>query len=391
MFGRDTHGIYLGSLNTKERKLLIPLSTDIANSTRAAWAAPGYILYALNRSTLLARAFDPSRLALKGEPFRVTENLIVSATGNARFTTSANGVLAFVQDKEVDTAQLTWYDRNGKRLGVAGPAGLWTNFRLAPDERRAALIRNEPSKLHSLWLLDLVGGEPIRFVTNTDSANFFPVWSPDGQQLAFASARNSPLNIFLKPLADNAPEARLLATGSQSYPLSWSPDGKSLIFALGDPQTRTDIWLLPLVGERKPQPLLRTTADERNGDVSPDGSWLAYESDASGRVEIYLTQFPQPARSWRISTGGGTNPHWRSDGKELFFVSGNNLMAFSVVNVGRAGLEFHPGVPQPLFTLEGTNYAPSKAGQRFLVSVALEKAPTPPINVVLNWSAELKQ
>jgi serine/threonine protein kinase/Tol biopolymer transport system component len=391
LFGRDAHGIYLGSLDTKERRLLIPLSADLANSTRAAWAAPNYILYALNRATLLARAFDPARLELKGEPFRVAENLIVSATGNARFTTSANGVLAFIQDKEVDTAQLTWHDRQGKRLGVAGSAAPWTDFRLAPDERRAALIRYEPSKLYSLWLLELAGGEATRFVTNTDSANFFPVWSPDGQQLAFASARNSPPNLFLKPLAGNAPEERLLATRSQAYPLSWSPDGRFLIYALGDPQTRTDIWQLPLFGERQPQPLLRTTADERNGKVSPDGNWLAYESDASGRVEVYLTPFPQPARSWSVSTKGGTNPHWRSDGKELFFVSDSVLMALSTFNVSQGRLELRADVPQPLFTLEGTNYAPSKDGQRFLIGVAQEKAPTPPINVVLNWLADLKR
>jgi serine/threonine protein kinase len=389
VFGRDAHGIYLGSLGAKERKLLIPLSADIANSTRAAWAAPNYILYALNRTTLLARTFDAARLELKGEPFRVAENLIVSATGNARFTTSANGILAFIQDKDVDTSQLTWHDRQGKRLGVAGPSAPWTDFRLAPDERRAALIRSESSKLYSLWLLDLAGGEANRFVTNTDSANFFPVWSPDGQQLAFASARNSPLNLYLKPLAGNVPEERLLATRSQAYPLSWSPDGRFLIFAQGDSQTRTDIWQLPMFGERQPQPLLRTTADERNGKVSPDGNWLAYESDASGRVEVYVTQFPQPAHSWRVSTGGGTNPHWRGDGKELFFVSGNKLMALSSINI-KGRFEFQAGVPQSLFTPEGTNYAPSKDGQRFLINVALEKAPAPPINVVLNWAAELK-
>ncbi len=390
LFGRDAHGIYLSSLGAKERRLLIPLSADIANSTRAAWAAPNYILYALNRTTLLARAFDPARLELKGEPFRVAENLIVSATGNARFATSANGVLAFIQDKEVDVAQLTWYDRKGKRLGGVGSAAPWTDFTLAPDERRAALIRNEPSKLYSLWLLELAGGEATRFVTNIDSANFFPVWSPDGQQLAFASARNSPPNLFLKPLGDQTPEVRLLATRSQAYPLSWSPDGRFLIYALGDPQTRTDIWRLPLFGERQPQPLLRTTADERNGKVSPDGNWLAYQSDASGRVEVYLTQFPQPARSWRVSTSGGTNPHWRGDSKELFFVSGGKLMALSTFNLSQGRLELKADVPQPLFTLEGTNYAPSKDGQRFLISVALEGAPTPPINVVLNWLADVK-
>lgn len=396
VFGRDNHGVYVGSLDSKDRKLLIPLSPDTANSTRAVWSAPGYILYALNRTTLLARAFDPDRLELTGEPFRVAENVIVSSTGNARFTAStndangANGVLAFIQSREMDVAQLTWRDRSGKRLGGAGPAEPWTGFELSPDDRWVALIRNEPSRLNSLWLLDLAQGATTRFVTDTDSANFFPVWAPDSERLAFASARNSPPNLFLKRITGNAPEERLLETRFQTFPVSWSPDGKFLVFAMGDPQTRTDIWSLPLSGERKPQPLLRTKSDERGARVSPDGRWLAYVSDETGSAEVYVTQFPQPARSWRISGNGGGSPCWRSDGRELFFLSGNKLMAVSVVNAGAAA-EFRAGAPHPLFEIEGVNYAPSRDGQRFLTSVVTERAPTPPISVALNWTADVKK
>ncbi len=386
VFGRDNHGIYVGDLNGKERKLLIPLSAGTANSTRAVWSASGHILYALNRSLLLARAFDPDRLEFTGEPFRIAENVIVSQTGNARFAASANGVLAFLPSREADVVQLTWCDRRGQRLGVIGPAEPWTEFALSPDERSAALIRSESSRLTSLWLLDLTQGATARFVEDTDSANYFPVWNPDGNSLAFASARNSPLNLFLKSSDGHTPEERLLETRSQAYPLSWSPDGKFLLFALGDPQTRNDIWLLPL-GERKPQPLLRTKADERGGKISPNGQWLAYQSDGSGSVEVYVTQFPQPARSWLISRNGGGNPAWRGDGRELFFVAGNKLMT---VDVGGGG-EFKAGPPHPLFEIEGLNYAPSQDGQRFLTGTVAEKAPTPPINVVLNWTAELKK
>jgi eukaryotic-like serine/threonine-protein kinase len=393
VFGRDNHGIYVGSLDSKDRKLLIPLSPDTANSTRAVWSASGFILYALNRTTLLARAFDPDRLELIGEPSRIAENVIVSLTGNARFTAATNGansVLAYIQYREMDVAQLTWRDRGGKRLGVAGPAEPWTSFELSPDDRLVALIRNEPSRLNSLWQLNLTQGATTRFVTDTDSANFFPVWSPNGEYLAFASARNSALNLFLKRTTGAAPEERLLETRSQTYPLSWSPDGKFLVFAMGDPQTRTDIWLLPLSGERKPQPLLRTKSDERGARVSPDGNWLVYVSDETGINEVYVTQFPQPGRSWRISRSGGSTPYWRGDGRELFFLSGNKLMAASVVTTG-ATAEFQAGAPQPLFEIEGPNYAPSRDGQRFLTSVVTEKAPAPLINVALNWTAEVKR
>ncbi len=144
---------------------------------------------------------------------------------------------------------------------------------------------------------------------------------------------------------------------------------------------------MPMAGERKPQPLLQTKANERNGRVSPDGNWLAYQSDEAGSDDIYMTQLPQPARSWRISKSGGVNPFWRSDGKELYFVSGNKLMAVSMT----LGAEVQSDPPQLLFEIEGTNYAPSKDGQRFLVPVVTEKAPAPPINVVLNWTADLKK
>ena len=388
IFGRDNHGIYVGSLNSKDRKMLIPLSPDSANSTRAVWSASGFILYALNRNTLLARAFDPDRLELIGEPFRIAENVIVSLTGNARFTTAANGTLAYLQNKEMDVAQLTWCDRSGKRLGEAGMAEPWTSFALSPDDAAVALIRNEPNRLNSLWQLNLAQGTTIRFVTDTYSANFFPVWSPDGEQLAFASARNSALNLYLKRTNGTAPEERLLETRFQTYPLSWSPDGKFLIYAMGDPLTRTDIWSLPLSGERKPQPLLQTKSDERAAKVSPDGNWLVYVSDETGSAEVYVTTFPQPGRAWRISKSGGNNPAWRADGKELFYLSRKQLMAVSVNN---RGTEFQASASRPLFEIEGINYAPSKDGQRFLTSVVTERAPTPPINVALNWTAEMKK
>ena len=173
-----------------------------------------------------------------------------------------------------------------------------------------------------------------------------------------------------------------------------TPDGKAVIFTMIDPQTRRDIWLLPVSGERQPQPLLQTKFNEQAAKVSPDGNWLAYQSDESGSNEVYVTQFPQPARAWRVSTSGGTTPNWRGDGQELFFVSGGKLMAISVGSV-RGGTEWQAGTLQPLFEIEGSgytpSYAPSKDGQRFLVSAVTERAPAPPINVVLNWMADLKK
>ena len=387
VFSNENPGIYVGSLDSKDRKLILPLSSDYANanSTKAVWSPPKYIVYALNRATLLAQAFDPELLKLEGEPFRVAENVIVTAAGFARFTLSTNGALAFIAGGSADTVQLTWTDRSGKRLGEAGPADRWLQPSLSPDGRFAALIRDEPGTLNSVWILDLTQGATRRFVS--EGANLNPVWAPDGKQIAFGSARNSHPNLFLKPLAGSVPEERLLESAFINVPNSWSSDGKFLIYLKNVPQTRYDLWLLPMSGAREPQPLLQTKANEQNGRVSPDGNWLAYVSDELGSLEVYVTQFPQPARSWRISTSGGQRPFWRGDGKELYFVSGNKLMAVSV----NGAAEFQAGAPRPLFEIEGVNYAPSKDGQRFLVPVATERAPAPPINVVLNWQAEVKR
>jgi Tol biopolymer transport system component len=382
--GGDNRGIYVGSLDSKDRKLLIPLGTDVANSTQAVFAPPGYVLYALNRNTLLAQAFDLERLDIKGEPFRVAENVLYTVNLKARFTVSANGVLAFVQGGQADTVQLTWRDRLGKQVSITGPPDLWTSLRLSPDERSAALSREEPNRLHTLWILDLINGTTSRFVADGD--NFSPIWSPDGKQLVYTSVRNG-LMFFLKPVAGNGQEDQVFVVQRGGYyPSSWSPDGNYLTFRANVPETGMDIWLLSL-SDRKAQPLLQTKFDEQNARISPDEKWLAYQSDESGSNEVYVTQFPQAARSWRISTSGGVNPFWRGDGKEMYFVFGNKLMAVSVTG----GTEFQSGTPQPLFDIEGTNYAVSKDGQRFLVRVVTEKASAPPINVVLNWTTQLKK
>ena len=381
---RENQKIYVGTLDSKERKLL--LSGDLA---MAGWSPSGHILYAINRTTLLARAFDPNRLEWKGEPLRVADNVTVSVNGNARFTLSATGVLAFLQSAESPNVQLTWRDRSGKALGMTGPAAPWLEFSLSPDEHQAALIRREPGRLRSLWLLDLAQGATTNFKSEGDNVN--PVWAPDGQQFAFSVMRGGTHNLHLQRLNGNPPEEQLQNSPTPNRASSWSPDGKWLVFWMFGQQTGEDLWLMPLtgevLGERKPQPLLQTKANEVEGKVSSDGAWLAYQSDESGSNEIYVTQFPQPARSWRISTSGGVNPHWRGDGKELYFVSDKKLMAASVTG----GAEFQSGTPQPLFEIEGGVYAPSKDGQRFLTKVVTEKAPPPTIRVVQNSLADLQK
>jgi serine/threonine protein kinase/Tol biopolymer transport system component len=375
---REQQGLYVGSLDGKVRKMLLAAPNTVM---RAVWAAPGYILYSPDRSTLVARAFDSDRLEWQGEPFRLADNIIIASGGTARFAVSANGVLAYLPGVEGDAVQLTWRDRSGKRLSVTGPAAPWAAFSLSADERFALLTRNELNYAPSLWLLDLVQGTPTNF--RSPSVNRSPVWSPDGKQFVWAWSSGFAPTLYLRQIQGNTPEERLGGQPSnQTQPTSWSPDGSFIVFM----QAPGDLWVMPMTGERKPQPLLQTKANEQNGRISPDGKWLAYQSDEAGSDDIYVTQFPQPARSWRISKSGGVNPHWRGDGKELYFVAGNKLMAVSMT----LGTEVQSGTPQSLFEIEGTQYEPSKDGQRLLTTVVTEKAPAPPINVVLNWTAEVK-
>ncbi|MBK6751037.1 MAG: protein kinase [Acidobacteria bacterium] len=372
--GGEGQGIYYGSLSKPERKLLFA-----DGLSRPYFANPGYILYAPDRTTMLARAFDAGRLEMKGDPFPVARNLEVSGRGNARLAVSANGVLAYVEGVESETVQLGWFGRDGKSMGPAGPAGQWLNFSVSPDERFVAVTRDETSRNRSLWLIELQSGTATNY--KSDGDNSYPVWSHDGAQFAFSSNRDGVSDPYLKPADRVMPETRLLDVTSSAFPSSWSPDGKFVLVTM-----KRDIWTIPIEGDRAAQPLIQTKGSDRLARVSPDGKWVAYQSDVAGVDEIYVTQFPQSTRSWRISSGGGVNPQWKSDGKELYFISGGNLVAVTVT----ATDEFKNDAPKILFKIEGREYSVSKDGNRFLTGAVTKEAPPPPINIIINWLSTIK-
>ncbi len=373
--GGDKQGIYVGSLDSKERKLLF-----FDGLSRPYFAQPGFILYAPDRTTVLARAFDADRLEMTGDPFPVADNVEVSGNGNARISVSANGVLAFVQGLDSEMLQLTWRDRSGGTIGTVGPVAQWLQMDLSPDAHFAAVTRDETTRNRSLWLIDLEHASTTNY--KSDGDNSFPVWSPDGSQFVFSANRDGVSDPFLKPVNSNLPETMLADVPSSAFPSSWSPDGKNVIVSM-----KRDIWTIPVDGDHTPKPLIHTKASERLGRVSPDGKWIAYQSDEPGQDEIYVSQYPEATRSWRISNGGGVNPQWRGDGKELYFISGGELVAVSV----GAGDDFQFGPPQSLFKIETREYVASKDGKRFLTGVVTEKAPPSPINVVVNWTAGIKK
>jgi Tol biopolymer transport system component len=375
------------SVGTGERRNLVE------GGMNPRYAPSGHLVYAQG-GNLMAVPFDPQRLTTTGVAVPVVEGVLQSpVSGAAQYSFSATGSLVYVPGG-VQSAQnkLGWVSRNGAEQLLAAPVHAYLGPRLSPDGRRVAVTITEQES--HVWLYDLGRGALTRF-TFEGNANNGPVWTPDGKRIAFNSNREGATNIFWQ-LADGSGGLERLTTSEYIHaPMSWSPDGQLLAFFEVNPDTQRDIWVLRM-SDRKAQPFLRTQFDEAVPQFSPDGRWLAYISNETGRHEIYVQPYPGPGGKWQISTEGGTEPAWNRNGRELFYRSGNKMMAVDITT--QPG--FAAGTPRMLF--EGryetapfptTNYDVSPDGQRFLMVKPSEQEQAAPtqINVVLNWFEELKQ
>jgi Tol biopolymer transport system component len=292
-------------------------------------------------------------------------------------------------------SRLVWVSRNGAEQPVAAPARAYLNPRLSPDGRQVSVgIVEQESQV---WLYDL-SRETLTRLTFEGKQNLYPVWTPDGKRIAFQSSKEGPLGplkVFWQLADGSGGLERLTSSEDTGAPVSWSPDGQLLAYIEITPTTGYDIWVLRM-SDRKAQPFLRTPFNESVPRFSPDGRWLAYVSDESGRYEIYVQSYPGPGGKFQISTDGGTEPVWNPNGRELFYRTGDKMMAVDIAtNPG-----FTAGKPRMLF--EGPyaptpatfpNYDVSPDGQRFLMLKPVEQTEAAPtrINVVLNWFEELKQ
>jgi serine/threonine-protein kinase len=375
------------SVATGERRNLIK------GATHPRYAPSGHLVYAQG-ATLMAVPFDLQRMQVTGTAVPVVEGVLQSTTsGAAQYSLSATGSLVYIPGGvQADQRKLMWVTRNGAEQPVAAPAHAYVYPRLSPDGRRVGVGITEQETQN--WLYDLAR-ETMTRLTFEGNNNLSAVWTPDGKRVAFSSNKEGPTNIFWQRADGSGGLERLTTSEYLNFPMSWSPDGQLLAFVEVNPTTGYDIWVLRL-SDRKAQPFLQTPFNESVPRFSPDGRWLAYISNESGRWEIYVQSYPGPGGKWQISTEGGTEPAWNPNGRELFYRSGEKMMSVDIATQP----SFSAGKPRVLFEgryspAPGTtpNYDVSPDGQRFLMIRPTEQAEAAAtqINVVLNWFEELKR
>jgi serine/threonine protein kinase/Tol biopolymer transport system component len=378
--------IFVESIATGERRNLV-------QGTAPHYARSGHLVY-LQGTTLMAVPFNLQSLAVTGTPLPVMDGVRQTTnTGGAEYSLSATGLLVYVSGGvAAPRSRLVWVSRNGTEQTIDAPVHSYVNPRLSPDGRRIAVGITEQER--QVWLYDLSRGTLTRF-TFQGNNNLDPLWTPDGKRIVFTSNKEGTRNLFWQ-LADGSGGLERLTTSEHlNIPSSWSPDGRFLAFSENTTSTTGyDIWVLRL-SDRKATPFLRTPLNENAAQFLPDGHWLAYASDESGRYEIYVQPYPGPGGKWQISTEGGREPIWNRNGRELFFRNGNKMMAADIATQP----SFASGTPKMLFEgpyqlldLSTPNYDVSSDGQRFLMLKPAEQAEaTTQINVVLNWFEELKR
>ena len=379
----DAAGIYLGTLDG-------PAPTRLAPDTSPALFFPGgsgsagWLVW-VRTGALVAQRVDLTKPALTGEPVSVANDVEFASTSSAR-------LMAYRAGNANAPRQFAWFDARGDQLETVGEPGSLFDFDVSPDGKSVATtVRTADTA--DIWILEVVRGLRTRF-TFGQATNWHPIWSPDGRSLAFASSRSGRMDLYKKAIDGAVGSEQLLyADDRDKRPDSWSPDGQYLLFASTDPKTKSDLWILPMLGEPKPFPFARTEFSEIQGAFSPDGRWIAYVSDESGSAEIYVAAFPGPGAKRLISTrqagsGQGGVPVWRRDGKEIFYIAPDrNLMAAAITVKGTT---LEAGLPRvlfgPILAVGGRNYTVSADGKRFFTYTRPGLRTITPITLIQNWT-----
>jgi Tol biopolymer transport system component len=390
-------GIDIGSLDDRgfQRRIV-----DTRHS--AIFAPPEWLLY-LDNQNLVARRFDPRRLEMLEEPVLIASQIGGSTTSYTSVSSSNNGVLAFAGAIKY-SGKLTWFDRDGRALSEIEPSGDYADLSISPDGSRIAMTRPDVrTGSPDIWLYEIARETMSRF-TLDNGLDASSVWWRDGSRIVYRSNRSGLTSLYRSDIADSSKAEVILDWRGapilpgqlghfNAVPCDITADGKTLVIVVGN--RGFDLWMLPLEGEdRKPRPYQTTPFGEIHATVSPDGRWIAYASDETGRFEIYVRSFPDAGSKFQISTAGGWEPRWRNDGRELYYLAPERrLMAVRV----DPGSPPRFGIATALFPVRTRltphpyrrNYAVDQRGERFLINTLSEDAPRPAIEVILNWQATL--
>lgn len=399
-FGRGTQperqGLYVSSVDSPGSKFLIAAGVT---GTYSEAEGKGYLLF-IRESTLMAQPFDARKLELSGEPVPIVQGVScfpndVGPTAYSAFSAGAGHLVYRTGDRQ--TTRLTWFERSGRALEAVTEPGDYHEPTLSADGKKLLFGRREGTGNQDIFLMDFSRGSTTR-LTFTPGAEASSIFSPDESQVVFYSDRSGD-GEFYRKASSGAGNDELVMTGMKTpYPDRWSRDGKYLLFEADDgPKTKFDLWILPMTGDPKPFVYLNSEFQEAHAQFSPDGRWVAYASDETGRSEVYVQSFPISGGKWSISTAGGDQPQWRGDGKELFYLAPDRTLMAVPINSGttfdpgRPAVLFQTSVPQTGLTDDRNNYTPTQDGQRFIVNSLVDAANAQPLTVVLNWAADMKK
>jgi dipeptidyl aminopeptidase/acylaminoacyl peptidase len=383
----DKNTIVVGSLDSDEKR-------PIANaSTNALYAEPGYLIY-WRDNALVAQRFDLHSYALSGEPRIVSDAVqYFPQTNLAVFTVVGKTLVAQTSaGKGASKSQLIWFDRHGKQVDTVGPPELVANPKLSPDGRRVAVDQTDTDGRHvNIWIHELTSDAAARI-------GFGPwleqvtVWSPDGKQVIYTANEKLFFSLYMKNADGSGSAQNIMDFGTpQQGPWDWSRDGK-YVLARKD----RELWYMTMP-DRQTHPLVQSQWLIRNAQFSPDGKFVAYASSETGNWEVYVSPFPGFASKWQVSRGGGEEPRWRRDGKELYYLAPDGrLMAAEV----KSGAGFEAGFPsglfvthtrQPISAMDFFSYDVTSDGQKFLVNTKVDTSNSAPLSVILNWSSEMEK
>ena len=373
----EEHGIYLGTLDGAAPQRLI------SSGLSAAYVAPDRLLY-VSEGAVMVAPFEWQREAHVGEPTAIVSSVAGSSNFSAAMSASQTGILAYTSSAA--TSELVWMDRAGARVGTVGGPAEYADFRLSPNGQQLAVAEVDGQSQHpDIRVLDLTRGSKLR-LTSDEATDAASVWSPDGRQIVFRSNRGGLHDLYQAPANGSGSRTLLLTSEFAKYPTDWFPDGHGIVYHTFQGNTGADIWQVSPDGAQA-KPLVQTPFDEMQGQVSPDGQWLAYASLETGQAEVYVRSLVDPGSRWQVSAGGGTDPRWRADGHELFYVSTDSWLTLVPFANGT------PSKPTRLFEVHVapsvqpymSNYNVSPDAGQFLVKVPVHDVASTPIHVLTNW------